>query len=218
MTVQGLSPHRRVFDRHHIFEGLRTRPGIALDHMEVLARALKIRLRAEIGDVDHQGVALPMAAGVPVPLADAPRQMRAAVHDDVALAALALAHVVEHRHSARRLHDAAEAVAADLRHARGQAAIRQRAVLRAVMAIHPRGIVTWRRVGKPRRGRRIIFTAGAGDIFDLAGFGRLQQGETMLRSAALIFCASGVSAGNRPLAGSTIRDVRAPVCRLVPNN
>src|SRR5262249_28092601 len=79
------------------------------DHVKILARPLKIGLRTEIRHVNHEGVALPVATRVAVPLANAGRQMGASVHDDVALPPLALAHVVEHRDAAGCLHDAPEA-------------------------------------------------------------------------------------------------------------
>src|SRR6266446_10584472 len=42
-----LRPHGRIVNRDHVFEGSRPDPRPALDQMQVLARALKIRLRAE---------------------------------------------------------------------------------------------------------------------------------------------------------------------------
>src|SRR5262249_48744632 len=87
-------------------------PRPALDEVQVLARAAIIGLRAEVRHVDHQRISLPVAARVAKPLADAGRQVRAAVHDDVALPALSLAHGVEDRDAARRLDDPREAAAA----------------------------------------------------------------------------------------------------------
>src|SRR5882672_11026169 len=121
-----------------------------------------------------------MAARVAVPLANIGRQMRASVHDDVALPALALTDVVEHRDAARRLHDAAEAVASNPGQLRCQAAVRQRAVLRTVEAIHARRIVARRELRAPRRWCRIVLPAPTGDRLVLAGLGRLQQGETKI--------------------------------------
>src|SRR5438445_12108043 len=107
----GPRPHRRIFDRDRVFE--RVRPGSrpALHQVQVLARALIIGLRTEIRHVDHQRIALPMAPRVAVPLADAGRQVRASVHDDVPLPPLPLTHVVEHRDRVCCLHNAAEAPA-----------------------------------------------------------------------------------------------------------
>src|ERR1700681_2767139 len=141
-------PHRRIFDRHDVFK--RGWPGArpALDQMQVLARALKIGLPTEVRNVDHERIAFPMATRVTIPLADAGRQMRTAVHDDVPLPALALTHVVEHRDSALCLHDSAEAAGRGSKFGQpaNQAAIRQRAVLRIIVAIHARGVVARRKL------------------------------------------------------------------------
>src|SRR5215471_15313948 len=58
----GPGPNGRIFDRHGIFERGRRGPRPALDEMQVLARALKVSLRAEVRHVDDKGVALPVAA------------------------------------------------------------------------------------------------------------------------------------------------------------
>ena len=123
-----------------------------------------------------------MATQIAIPLANVGRQMRACVHDDVALPPLALAHVVEDRDAARRLHDPAEAAgrASELGQPAGQAALPQRAVLRTIVAIHARGVVTRRRFGTSRRARRIVFPSAAGGLLVLAGLGRLQHRETKL--------------------------------------
>src|SRR5262245_33413751 len=105
----GPGPHGRIFDRHDVFKRVRAGPFPALDQVQVLARALIIGLRAEVGHVDDERVAFPAATRVAVPLADAGRQMWPPVHDDVALPALALPHIIEDRDTTRRLHDAAEA-------------------------------------------------------------------------------------------------------------
>src|SRR5882757_8301288 len=132
-----------------------------LDQMQVLAGALVVGLRTEVRHIDHERVALPVAARVAVPLADAARQVRTSVHDDVALPALTLAHIVEYRDAARRLHDPAEAAGrgTEFRQSAGQAAIRQRAILRTIVSVHPRRVVAGRRLGEPWRGCRIIFSA-----------------------------------------------------------
>src|SRR5262249_17910616 len=149
----GPRPHRRIFDRDLVGEGLWSRARPSLDEMQVLARPEGIGLRTEVGHVDHQRVALPVAAGVAIPLPDAGRQMRAAVHDDVALPALALPDVVEHRDAALRLHDAAETAggAAKLRQSAGQASLPQRTVLRTIVAIHSPGDVARRNFRASRR-------------------------------------------------------------------
>src|SRR5579883_3057342 len=136
-----LRPHCRIFDGDPVFERSRARSHPALNQVQVLTRALKIGLRAEIRHVDDEGIALPMAARVAIPLPDVSRQVRAAVHHDVALPALALTHVIKDGDAAGRLHDSAEAPdpAAKLGQPGGQATISQRTVLGTVVAIHPPG-------------------------------------------------------------------------------
>src|SRR5215831_3815135 len=123
----GPGPHGRIFDRDLVGEGHWPRARPSLNEMQVLAGPKGISFRTEVGHVDYQRIALPMAARVTVPLADVGRQVGAAVHDDVALPPLPLAHVVEHRDAARRLHDPAETagVAAKLRQSACQAALPQ---------------------------------------------------------------------------------------------
>src|SRR5712691_12486912 len=104
----GPDPHGRIFDRDLVGEGHWSRARPSLNEMQVLARPKGIGFRTEIGHVDHQRVALPMAARIAVPLTDVGRQVGAAVHNDVALPPLPLAHIVEDRDAARRLHDPAE--------------------------------------------------------------------------------------------------------------
>src|SRR4029077_7799321 len=81
-------PYRRIFDRDLVYEGLWPGARPALNEVHVLARAEEIGLRTEVGHVDHERVALPAAARIAEPLADIGRQVRAPVHDDVALPAL----------------------------------------------------------------------------------------------------------------------------------
>src|SRR5215471_5637194 len=104
-----LCPHRRIFDGHDVFE--RSWPGArpALDQMQVLTRALKIGLRAEVCHVDDERIVLPVAPRVAIPLADVSGQVRPPVHDDVALPPLTLTHVIKDRDAARCLHNPAEA-------------------------------------------------------------------------------------------------------------
>src|SRR6266550_349418 len=122
-------PHSRIIDCYGIVKRRGAGPCPAFHHVQILARSLKIGLRGEIRNVDHEGVALPAPTRVAVPLANAGGQMGAAVHDDIALPPLALTHVIEHRDPAGRLHDASKADAigdrskgANLRHAAHQAA------------------------------------------------------------------------------------------------
>ena len=120
-------PHGRVFGGHHVFERRRPGPRPTLDEVQVLARALVIGLGTEVRHVDDERVALPVTARVAVPLADVRRQVRAPVHDDVALPPLALTDVVVDRDAARRLDDPAEAavVGAEFGQPAGQAALRR---------------------------------------------------------------------------------------------
>src|SRR5215467_2303284 len=64
----GLGPYGRVLDPHLVFERGRPRPRPSLDEVKVLTRALKVSLRTEVGHIDDEGVALPMAARVAIPL------------------------------------------------------------------------------------------------------------------------------------------------------
>src|SRR5262249_28663024 len=151
----GPRPHRRILDRRLVFKRVGRGASPALDQVQVFARAAIVALRAEVGDVDHEGVSLPAAARIAEPLADLGWQMRAAVHHDGPLPALALAHVVVHRYATRRLHDPAEAAAAiagaELRQPDGQAAVRQRAILGAVMAVDACCVVAGGKLVTPRR-------------------------------------------------------------------
>src|SRR5215471_7526963 len=124
--------------------------------MQVLACAPIIGFRTEIRHVDYERIAFPMAARVAKPLADVSRQMGAPVHDNISLPALPLTHVIEHRDSSGRLHDSAKASAecgSKLGKPTRQAALRQTAVLRTIVAVHAHGVVARRKVCAPR-GRR----------------------------------------------------------------
>src|SRR5579871_5368046 len=81
----GPGPHGRIFDRDLVGEGRWSRARPPLNEVQVLARSKDIGFRAEIGHVDHQRVALPMATRVAEPLTDAGRQVGASIHDNVAL-------------------------------------------------------------------------------------------------------------------------------------
>src|SRR5277367_6041427 len=108
--------------------------------------------------------------------------MRASVHNDVTLPPLPLTYVVEDRDAVWCLHDPAEAavVGSKFGQPAGQAALRQRTVLRTIVAVHARGGVARWKFGKSRRARWIVFSSATGRLLVLAGLGRLQQGETKL--------------------------------------
>jgi hypothetical protein len=61
-----------------------TGPRPAFDQMKVLAGTKKFSFRAEIRDVDHEGIAIPAATRVAVPLTDTGRQVGTLVHHNVA--------------------------------------------------------------------------------------------------------------------------------------
>src|SRR5262249_43809324 len=129
--------------------------------MQVLACAPIIGFRTEIRHVDYEGITLPMAARVAKPLADVSRQMGAPVHDNISLPALPLTHVIEHRDAARRLHDPAKAPAecgSKLGQPARQAALRQTAVVRTIIAVHAHGGVARRKVYASRGRRWVILT------------------------------------------------------------
>src|SRR5581483_1650015 len=176
------SPDRGIFDGDHIFEGIGAGARPALDEVQIFARTLEICFGTEIRDVDDQGISLPVATRIAIPLANSRGQVRASVHDDVALPALALADVVEHGDPARGLDDATETAgsAAEFGQSAGQAAVGQCAIFRAVAAIHARGVVARRKLVESRGRNRIVFSASAADGFVFAGRGRLQKRETKL--------------------------------------
>src|SRR5215470_18911521 len=180
------SPHGRILDGDLVCKRGGPGPRPALDQVQVLPRALKIGFRTEVRHVDHQRTALPVATRVAVPLADAGRQMGTSVHDDVALPPLALSHIVEDRDAARRLHDPAEAAdpACELRQPAGQAAVRRRAVLRTIVAIHACEVVPRSKIRKSRRRHRIVLAAGTVRLLVFARLGRLQSATRNSRSAA----------------------------------
>src|SRR5262249_40710411 len=152
-------PYGWIFSGHDVFERRWPRPGPALHQVQVLPRTLVIGLGTEVRHVDHQRIALPATARVAVPLAYLCWQVRAPVHDDVALPPLPLPDVVIDRDTAWRLHDPAEAtvVGSEFRKPAGQAALRQRTVLRTIVAIHAGGVVPQGPFGAPRRRRGIVF-------------------------------------------------------------
>src|SRR5262249_2493057 len=101
------------------------------------------------------------------------------IHDNVPLPALALVRVVEHRDAAGCLHDPDEGAAKSPKRQHGQGqpseqtAFSQTSVLRTIMAIDPRRVVTGRAFCESRRGGRIVFTGATGPPLDFASLGRL---------------------------------------------
>src|SRR5215831_19084533 len=107
--------------------------------------------------------------------------MRAPVHHDIALPALALADIVEDRDAARRLDDLAEAAAesgAEFRQSAGQTALGERNIFRAVVTVEAPRDVTGRRFRAASRRLGIVFAARTGRLLVLAGLGGLQHRET----------------------------------------
>ena len=138
--------------------------------MQVLARALVVGLRREIGDVDDERAAFPVGARVAMPLADGGGEMRRVRNRNHALPSF-----VEDRDGARRLHDLLHA---EVRQPAGEASLTEAEVFRAVGAVDDavahdlRGEIVGRRLvaaWRHRAGRH----AEAGDV---------------LRSLRSVFC------------------------------
>src|SRR5690348_14993714 len=165
------SPHGRVFDGDLVLQRLGSGARPTLDEMQVVARAQEIGFGAEVRNINDESIAVPVAARIAVPLADACGKMWASVHNDVALPALALTDVIKHGDAAGRLHNAAEAAAvgcSEFGQAASEATVRQGAIFRIIVAIHARGIVARRRIRAVHGGRGIIFSAGTGNRLGLA--------------------------------------------------
>src|SRR5207237_1735232 len=123
--------------------------------------------------------------GIAPPLADVRRQMRAPVHDDIALETLALADVVVHADAARRLHNLADLVVrpvgtgesgpvAASRYVARQTPHDQAVVFRIVGTVHAVDGIDRCAIMKSWR-RRLVLSASA-DVFSvLAGLGRLEK-------------------------------------------
>ncbi len=77
-------PRRRVLERHRPFDGIGRGSLEALDHLHVLARALRRRLGAEIRGLDDERVAVPRADGVALPQTHAVGEMRTSVERNAA--------------------------------------------------------------------------------------------------------------------------------------
>src|ERR1700686_1607113 len=76
-------PHGRIISCHGVFERRRSGPCPTLHQMQVLPRPLEIGLGTEVRHVDHERIALPVAARVAIPLADIGRQMEAPVPGNI---------------------------------------------------------------------------------------------------------------------------------------
>src|SRR5204863_4834627 len=138
-----------------------------LDEMQVLAGSLIVGLRREVGDVDDERVAVPVAARVAMPLADVRGKMRRAGDWNHALPAF-----IEDRDRAGRLHDLLHA---EVRKPAGEASLTESEIFRTVRAIDDavahdlRGEVVGRRLAAARRDRPGRH-AEAGDVLrSLAG-------------------------------------------------
>src|SRR2546422_6950324 len=83
-------PRGRIFYCDGVLDRVRSSALPAFDQMTVLAGSHEVGLGAEIGDIDHQRIALPSAARIAKALPDISRKMRAAVDRDNALPPLPL--------------------------------------------------------------------------------------------------------------------------------
>jgi hypothetical protein len=91
-------PHGRIVDREFVEERVGVGAREAFDKMHVRAGAREARLAFEIRRVNHQGITLPAAARISLPLANVP--MRTPIQgDDAEL----VDHLVENRHVFRSL-------------------------------------------------------------------------------------------------------------------
>src|SRR5262249_23068073 len=158
----------------------------ALDEMKVLAGALEFGLGAEIGDVDDQRVAFPVATRVAPPQTDGLREMRAPIDGDRAVPALSLPRVVKDRDRVWRLHNPAEA--GEIRQDRRHAPLAEAPLFRAVGAVDVSTTrnqvgrrVVLERLGSPGRCLRVVLSALASAQFVLASAGGLHEPEGELR-------------------------------------
>src|SRR5438552_4190261 len=155
-----LRPRRRIVDRHGPLHFVRRDAPEPLDNFQRLRIRLPVRAPLpEVGRLDDESVAFPVAARVAHVEADALRRMRAAVEQDHARL---VDHLVLDRDGVLRLHDAVR-VAVDRRHHRsrqaaGDAAIVQTAILGTVRRTATGCLPRRRASGKPgpalRRHRR----------------------------------------------------------------
>src|SRR5262249_29863054 len=140
--------------------------------MPVFARTHEVGLRTEIGDIDHQCLALPSAPRIAKTLTDVARKMGTAVDRNNALPPLALPHIIENRHGCLSLNDTPEA--AEIGQYCRHATLRHTAVLWIIHSIEVAGAVTRRRFLAPRR-RRSIRSSSAALFFVLACGRGLQE-------------------------------------------
>src|SRR2546427_6946748 len=152
-------PRGRVFYCDDVLERVWTGARPAFDQMPVFARPHEVSLGTEIGDIDHQRLALPSAPRIAKALADVARKMRAAADGNNALPSLALSHIIENRHRCWRLNDTAEAT--EIGQHRGHATLRHAAVLWIIDSIDVAGAVTRRSFLSPRRRRPILSSSTA---------------------------------------------------------
>src|ERR1043166_7721800 len=90
--------------------------------------------------------------------------MGASVHDDVALEPLALTGVVENRDAAGALDNAKEVAperGGQVWNRSRQAPVSEAAVFRAVVPVHPAGVVARRQIREMGRRRGVVLSAGA---------------------------------------------------------
>src|SRR5207245_7678858 len=85
-------PRGRVFYCDDVLDRVCTGARPAFDQMPVFTRPHEVRLGTEIGDIDHQRLALPSAPRIAKALADVARKMRAAVYGQHAMHYLSLPH------------------------------------------------------------------------------------------------------------------------------
>src|SRR5260221_13462216 len=121
-------PCGRIFDGYRVFQPIFAYAFEPFDQVQVLMRALKVSLMREVRDVDHQRVALPPAARIPLPEPDARRQVLAAVDRNRADETRPLPPVNRDADLPRRLHD--PIVGVELRQSAGQTPLHQRTIFR----------------------------------------------------------------------------------------
>ena len=143
-------PGGGVGERHLVVEGVGAGQGEPLDEMEALGGSAVVAVLREVAGLDDQGVAVPAAARVAVPLADGVGEMGAPVEGDDPRVVERLA---DERHGVGRLDELVERVgarpevAAEARHAGRHAAVDVVEVLGAGLELPSR---IHRRLPRPR--------------------------------------------------------------------